>query len=141
VDGDLTTSLLERQKFSQEFIQKLFRKIFGTEIPTELRRHFEVAAGVRKHILGEIQIAPDELKVVVVHVLEYAKKLNDYTDRHAGFRVIGGLQGFKQHSESLDRESSRLILEGSDCRLGTAPLSGSIPKQLPEESCFVGELS
>jgi hypothetical protein len=104
--------LLERQKFSQELIQNLFGKVFGKEIPAELRRHFEIAVGVRKHILGETQIAPDELKIVVIHVLEYAKRLNDYTDEHAGFRVIGGLQGFKQPSEPLDRETSRLILKG-----------------------------
>jgi hypothetical protein len=118
VDGELVKSTLQRQSFTPEFIQRLFKDVFEREIPIDLRRHFEIAQGILKIGMSGLPVTARDLETAVVNVLEYAEKLNDYTDECAGLRVVGGVRGFEPKGEALDRRTSGLVLKGLGLRLG-----------------------
>jgi len=111
-DKDVTYSVLQNQHITRGMFVESFKTVIGVKLDSKIVSGLRAAEKVRDKIIHGREAKPEEMRMAVIRVIEYAESYNDFVNNHAGFRPFDSLTGFKGAGKSLSKKSTRWILKG-----------------------------
>ena len=104
---------VDQHHMTRKEFRRLFRNVFGEEIPKELVDTLSEAEKVRDKIIhGKTAVGADKRKAIV-QLIAYAEGMNDLVDRLAGFRPFTtDLRGFAGSGEALNAPTTAWLMKG-----------------------------
>ena len=111
-DAKLARTAVEHHHMTREEFRNLFATVYGSKLDSSAQKYIQEAEKVRDKVMHGKAVSQQELRSAICRVIHYAVKMNEQTQKIAGFKVFGRLQGFKGRLKTLDRSTSRWLLKG-----------------------------
>lgn len=114
-DAELCRRIVNVQHMTRDGFLKLFKNVYGKELPKPIRDKIKDAEKVRDRVLHGKEVKDSEMRKSICAVLDYAHDMNTFLEIEAGFKPFGGdLRGFKGAGKPLDKKTTRWILKGME---------------------------
>lgn len=111
-DASLTWKLVSEDHLSRRRFLELSEIVFGRKEPRNLVEMLERGEQVRDRVLHGLEWNAAEARSGLTDMIDFAAEFDAFVEKHAGFRPLGDLRGFKGRKESLTPASTRWILRG-----------------------------
>jgi|SRR5438445_7522706 len=111
-DSSLTRELVDRDHMSRGRFRELFKIVYGKPIDDVLLKKLSEAEAIRDKIAHGKKWTDEQARTALTDIFDFAEGFNEFTQKHAGFKPLGDLRGFKGRKESLPQETTRWVLKG-----------------------------
>lgn len=104
---------VDQQHITRKEFRRLFRNVFGREIPKILTDTLAEAEKVRDKIIHGKKANDADMRKAVVRLIAYAEGMNALVDKLAGFKPFTtDLRGFVGRAESLEEGTTCWLMKG-----------------------------
>jgi len=111
--ADTAFSFVDSHHMTRKEFRRLFRNVFGEEIPKDLTDTLAEAERVRDKIVHGKSAADADKRRAIVRLIEYAGGMNELVSKLAGFRPFTtDLRGFVGRAESLHASTTSWLMKG-----------------------------
>lgn len=110
----LTQDAIDRLRIERNDYGKLFQRISGKGLPSDLREAIKPAEKIRDKIMHGGTVSSGEGYNAIIICLEYAEALNEAYQKAVGFKPIGSLKGVsgKRGRKLHNEKTTKVILRG-----------------------------
>ena len=109
----LARNAVDAHHLTREEFRDKFEMIFGPSIPEAAQTALRQAEKVRDTVMHGKACTDDQKRNAIGYALKYAAKINDFLEKEAGFKPYDDLRGFKGRAQSLDKSTTRWVLNRS----------------------------
>ncbi len=117
-DSELTWKAIESHQLTRDGFREFFTNIYENSIPDNIIQKIKLAEKVRDKALHGKTPPDKDIRPALVAIIDYANSFNDFVYGIAGLRPFtNNLTGYKGRGESLDKRTTRLMLQGLGFKL------------------------
>lgn len=106
-------SFVDKHHMTRKEFRRLFKNVFGADIPAGTTELLADAEKVRNKIIHGKSAIPAEQRKAIIRLLDYAEAMNDLVHTKARFRPFTPtLRGFTGPTQSLDQSTTSWLMRG-----------------------------
>lgn len=104
---------VDKHHMTRKEFKRLFKNVFGIEIPSSTNKLLEEAEEIRNKIIHGKSASQADQRKAIIRLLDYAEEMNDLVYKKARFRPFNStLRGFTGPTRSLDQSTTAWLMRG-----------------------------
>lgn len=111
-NSEVTKSAVGTHHMTREGFVKLYKTIYGVDLPETAAKDLKVAETTRDRIMHGKNATDDKIRNAIARVLEYAEEVNLQLSSKSKIKPFGPLNGFSGRAKKLDQKTTRYMLKG-----------------------------
>jgi hypothetical protein len=112
-NSDVARHFVDAHHMTRKEFRRLFKNVFGQEIPADTTAVLSEAEKVRDKILHGKTATESDKRKAIVSVLQYSEEMNTLVQKIAGFKpFVADLRGFTGRGEALDESTTKWLMKG-----------------------------